>query len=67
VSGFTQRVNKASGNIEDEYVYSVRYEKEKFSRLNVDNIEPELTLKSFSHRMKNTAQNDLRVIEPFEV
>ncbi|MGH4036573.1 MAG: DUF4236 domain-containing protein [Sphaerochaeta sp.] len=67
VSGFTQRVNKASGNIEDEYVYSVRYEKEKFYRLNVDNIEPELTLKSFSHRMKTTAQNDLRVIEPFEV
>jgi len=67
VSGYTQRVNKASGNIQDEYVYSVKYGSKQFAELNIDNIEPELTLKSFEHRIKTTAQYDMRPIVPFEV
>ena len=65
VSGYTQRINKATGNTEDEYVYSVKYDFKGFNNLNIDKIEPELTLQSFEHRIKTTMQHDLRKIEPF--
>ncbi len=65
VSGYTQRVNKATGNTEDEYVYSVKYDSKGFNNLNIEKVEPELTLQSFQHRIKTTQQHDLRKIEPF--
>jgi len=67
ISGYTQRLNKASGNIEDEYVYSLKFDYQNFKNLNIDNISPELTIKSFDHRLKHTAKFDLRKIEPFKL
>ncbi|MDY0290215.1 MAG: DUF4236 domain-containing protein [Sphaerochaeta sp.] len=66
ISGYTQRVNKASGNVEDEYVYSVKYDVQRFSTLNSNHVEPELTIQSFEHRMEANAQYDLKTIIPFE-
>ena len=66
MSGYTQRVNKASGNVEDEYVYSVKYDVQRFSTLNIERIEPELTIQAFEYRMEVNAQYDLKTIIPFE-
>lgn len=66
ISGYTQRVNKASGNVEDEYVYSVKYDVQRFSTLNIERIEPELTIQAFEYRMEVNAQYDLKTIIPFE-
>ncbi len=65
VSGYSQRLNKASGNIENEYLYSVKYDKDKFSTLNFEHIEPELTLQAFEHRIDITGTFDMRPIIPF--
>lgn len=65
VSGYTQRLNKASGNIEDEYVYSVNYDAKNFRNLNLKNIEPELTIKSFESVMKINSKGELSTIKPF--
>ena len=66
VSGYTQRVNKATGNIEDQYVYSVRYIKNKFSQLNFKNINPGETLQAFEHQINLSKTFDLKTIEPFK-
>lgn len=66
LSGYTQRINRASGNVEDEYVYSVKYDFPRFSKLDIAHIEPELTLQAFAHRMEVSAQYDLKTILPFE-
>ncbi len=65
VSGYTQRINRATGNEEDVYVYSVRYNKEKFKNINFKEIDPILTLQDFEHRMKLTKTFELKKIEPF--
>jgi hypothetical protein len=67
ISGYTQRLNKATGNIEDEYVYSVKYDSNNFRKLNIEKIDPELTIKSFESRIKTTAQYEMKAIKPFEI
>ena len=67
VSGYTQRINKATGSVDDEYVYSVKYDYLRFKDLDVGNIEPNLTLESFEHRIDSNSQYDLRPIIPFEI
>ncbi|WP_319372205.1 DUF4236 domain-containing protein [uncultured Ilyobacter sp.] len=66
VSGYTQRANKATGNTEDQYVYSVRYEKNKFSQLKFENINPGETLQAFEHQINLSKTFDLKTIEPFK-
>lgn len=65
VSGYTQRLNQATGKKEDVYVYSVKYDLERFAQLNFNALSPEVTISSFEHRMEITAQNDLKAIVPF--
>ncbi|NQU80369.1 MAG: DUF4236 domain-containing protein [Bacteroidetes bacterium] len=60
LSGYTQRVNKATGNIEDEYVYSVKYDKVGFSKLNFLDIDPKLTLQSFENRLEVSTTYELK-------
>ena len=64
VSGYTQRVNKATGNTEDEYIYSVIYDKEGFSKLKMGSIDPKMTLQSFENRIEVTKTFDLKTIQP---
>lgn len=64
-SGYTQRVNKATGNIEDEYVYSVKFNSTKFGKLNFDAIDPKFTIQDFENRMTVSKTYELNKIEPF--
>ena len=65
VSGYTQRINKATGNTEDEYVYTVIFTKDQFQELNIENIDPSLALQQFEHRIDMTKTFDLKTIIPF--
>ena len=64
VSGYTQRINKATGNTEDEYVYSVVYDKEGFSKLKMESIDPKMTIQSFENRLEISKTYDLKTIQP---
>lgn len=65
ISGYTQRVSKKTGNIEDDYVYSIKFQRDKFETLNFDNIDPIEAFKNFEHEMNLTKTLELKTIEPF--
>ena len=67
ISGFTQRVNKATGEEGDDYVYTVFFDKKSFSRLIIDNIDPLLAMREFPCRIKASATGILSSIIPFPV
>lgn len=67
LSGYSQRVNRTNGNIEDDYLYSVKVNKEQWETLNfkdVDNIDPIECLASFELRRKMTKTGVFTPIEP---
>ncbi|MCY1153329.1 MAG: DUF4236 domain-containing protein [Sphaerochaetaceae bacterium] len=66
VSGYTQRLNKALGTVEDQYVYSIKFDKGQFSKINFSNIDPIETIKYFNHKLDITKSFDLKTIVPFE-
>ncbi len=62
VSGYTQRINKKTGNVEDQYVYSVVFPRNKFSELNILNIDPIQAITNFEHVMDITNKFELKTI-----
>jgi hypothetical protein len=68
-SGYSQRVSKKTGNIEDEYLYSVRVPRETWEQINFDNLEAVDVVESlggFDLRRKVTKSGVFSPIEPFE-
>jgi hypothetical protein len=66
ISGYTQRVNKKTGNIEDEYVYSIKFSRLLFEKINIEKIDPIEALSNFENRINMTSTFDLKTVEPFE-
>ncbi len=65
ISGYTQRVNKKTGNIDDNYIYSIKFQRDKFETLNFDQIDPIEAFTNFEHEMNLTKTLELKTIEPF--
>ena len=65
ISGYTQRVNKKTGNIDDNYIYSIKFQRDKFETLNFDQIDPIEAFTNFEHEMNLTKTFELKTIEPF--
>lgn len=68
VSGYTQRPDKATGVIKDDYVLSVRIDREGWQRIDFDALElvdPIEALAAFDIRLDMTKTCLLRAIEPF--
>ena len=63
LSGYTQRLNKKTGNIEDQYVYSITYDRKNFSSLNIENIDPLEAIKNFDNKIDITSKFELKTIE----
>jgi len=64
VSGYTQRRNKV-GEIEDEYVYSIQFDRNGYTQEALENKSAVEFCMSFKNRAKMTANMDLRVIAPY--
>ena len=64
VSGYTQRRNKA-GDICDDYIYSVRFSREAFYRIDYETMDPETFCLSFENRCNVTQTKMFKVIEPY--
>lgn len=62
ISGYTQRMSKKTGNIEDQYVYSVIFPREEFSKINIQNIDPIQAITVFDHVMDITSRFELKTI-----
>lgn len=63
VSAYTQRENPSSGRIEDQYVYSVLFDRERFSLLKFNAIDPIKTLYNFPHNIKISSSYKLETID----
>ena len=63
ISGYTQRLNKRTGNIENQYVYSVVYARDSFSKLNIENIDPLEAIKNFEHIINISSKFELKTID----
>lgn len=70
LSGYSQRPNRATGHIEDEYLYSVRVSREQWTALNFTNlpgIDVCEVFTAFELRRDSGRAGKLRAIDPFSV
>ena len=67
ISGYTQRINKATGVESNEYVYSVFFDREVFSLLNIEYIDPVEAIHEFPSRIKVSVSGILSTITPFSI
>lgn len=68
LSGYSQRPNKTTGEISDEYLYSVRVTRDAWSRINFGNlsaIEVTESLSQFELRRSMSKNGRFAAIEPF--
>ena len=64
MSGYTQRVNKKTGNIEDQYVYAVEFLRNIFSELKITEIDPVVAFDNFKNIKSVNAKYELKTISP---
>ncbi len=70
LSGYSQRGNKATGNIGDEYLYSVRITRNAWTRLNfsrLDTVDPILAFGEFEVRRDMSKTGVFTPVLPFEI
>jgi hypothetical protein len=68
LSAYSQRPSKLTGQIQDEYLYSVRVTRSKWSRINFQNLNTIDVVKCFEEfdlRAKMTKTGNISSIEPF--
>lgn len=68
VSGYSQRVNPATGAIGDEYLYSVRINKSQWEKINFHNlicVDPISCFEAFDLNRKMTQTGIFKPIEPY--
>ena len=69
ISGYSQRLDTATGKVNDDYLFSYKVDKEGFSRIDFNALElldPIEALNVFEHRKKMTATGIIKAIEAFE-
>lgn len=67
ISGYTQRVNKKTGNIEDDYIYSVTFTRSAFTALNLKDIDPIEAITTFQLKMELSKAFEFKKIEPISL
>jgi len=65
ISGYSTRLNKKNGNLEDEYIYSVKFERNRFEKMNFTNIDPYEAITSFDCKINVNNSFEMKVIQPF--
>lgn len=66
ISGYTQRRNKA-GEVNDEYVYSIKFTRNIFENSVLCNVNPQDFCMRFENRSNVTSSMLMKKIEPYEV
>ncbi len=68
ISGYSQRRDKSTAQINDEYLFSIKFNREKFSKINFEEIEYLDTVQSFEnfeYIRQLSATGLFKPIEPF--
>ena len=64
ISGYTQRRNRV-GDIKDDYIYSIKFEREKLSQYNLTTGDSFNTCMNFENRCNISTNNSLKAVEPY--
>lgn len=70
LSGFSQRVDSATGRTNEDYLYSVRVERSQWTALNfsmLEQIDPAETLATFELRRNMTSTGIFKLIAPLQL
>ncbi len=63
ISAYTQRTDKKDGKTKDDYIYSIQFDRENFSNLNYNKIDPILAFENFNHTMDLSKSFIFKTIE----
>jgi len=66
ISGYTQRLNPKTNTINDDYVFSVKFNRDDFSHLDYKKINPVESLMRFPHLLNLTATYKMKTIDPLQ-
>lgn len=69
ISGFSQRLDSSTGKTNDEYLLSIRVEREQYTKINFDSLDkvnPIDAMGAFEIRRKLTSTGVFKAIDPFE-
>ena len=70
ISGYSQRIDKSTGKENNEYLYSIKFNKSDFSKLNFDRIDLINSVESFDNfeNIRNMSSTGIfKKIEPFTI
>ncbi len=65
ISGYSQRMNKANGILEDQYIYSLKLNRDKFPTLNFENIDAIEAFSNFENHRSMSANYEFKTITPW--
>jgi hypothetical protein len=68
LSGFTRRVDATTGHVRDDYLYSVRFDRQRWQRISFENLEAldvVQALEQFEMRRDMTKAGMFNAVEPF--
>ncbi len=65
ISGYTQRLDKKTGNQNDDYVYSIKFIRAPFAGLVIKNIEPVAAFSNFENKLDIKSNFEMKNIIPF--
>ncbi|MBK1629602.1 hypothetical protein CKO31_02375 [Thiohalocapsa halophila] len=68
LSGYSQRLDPATGVVNDDYLLSVDFDRDGFARIDFDALErvdPVAAVAAFPHRRRLLKRDGFRAIEPF--
>ncbi|OIJ20345.1 hypothetical protein BKP45_09810 [Anaerobacillus alkalidiazotrophicus] len=66
ISGYTQIQNKATGHVDDQYIYSLKVDKEILYSLNMLDVHPIAAFENFRPKIDVTKTCIFKEIEPYE-
>lgn len=69
ISGYSQRLDRSTGKISDEYLFSTKVDREGYCKIDfnsLDKVNPVDAMRTFENRCKLTSTGIFKVIEPFQ-
>jgi hypothetical protein len=65
VSGYTQRIEKKTGQMRDDYIFSIKVDRTKVEQINFKMIDPIESFKLFEHQLSLKTNFEMKTITPF--
>ena len=64
ISGYTQRLNKVNGKVEDQYIYSIKFTRDIFSSLNINAINSLDAFQNFENNLNVSSSFEFKTVKP---